>query len=150
MKHGHDEAFLSTFGMRIGNLHDGHPPRCGDLHRADDNNVVTSDPFLSNPPVRIIGRGFSSMLHRSSTDVPKRQNKSRTVRNLSTTPATSLANRLNVISLRNRVRSLICIWRSHKSYPGHWNSTTVLGWIFIRRKGVRKEVKVNIPQLVSW
>ena len=52
--------------------------------------------------------------------------KGYTVRNLSTTPATSFTNRSNVISLRWRVWSLICIWRSHDSYPGHCDATTFL------------------------
>ena len=49
--------------------------------------------------------------------------KSHTIRNLSTTVATSFTNRSNVISLRCRVWSLIGIRRSHGSYPGHCDVT---------------------------
>ena len=49
--------------------------------------------------------------------------KSLTVRNLSTAPATSFTNRSNVISLRCRVWSLICIRRSHRFNPGHCDAT---------------------------
>ena len=57
---------------------------------------------------------------------PKKRGQNKkglTVRNLSTTLATSVTNRSNVISLRFRVWSLICIWRSHRSYPGHCDAT---------------------------
>ena len=71
----------------------------------------------------------------SSSYVPKsEEQKGHTVRNLSTTPATSFTNRSNVISLRCRVWSLICICRSHESYPGHCNADHVLSQKLRRRK----------------
>ena len=75
----------------------------------------------------------------SSSYVPKSdEQKGHTVRNLSTTPATSFTNRSNVISLRCRVWSLICIWRSHESYPGHCDANHVLSQKLRRRKGKKK------------
>jgi len=50
---------------RVGNLQNWQPAACGDLNSANDNNIVTSDSPLSNPPVWFASSCRGCVLHRN-------------------------------------------------------------------------------------
>ena len=54
----------SSGRTRVGNLQNWHPAACGDLNSANDNDIITIDPPLSNPPVGLASSGRGCVLHR--------------------------------------------------------------------------------------
>ena len=51
---------------RVGNLQNWHPAACGDLNSANDNDMVTGDPPLSNRPVGLASSCHGCVLHRNA------------------------------------------------------------------------------------